>query len=180
MADLPADPSEITMTTHVVRMDGTDLGFTRDGTKVTIGREVVKITSDQSGRNVPIDVRVVGVSCMVETALLLFNDTTISNVFEEANRTSDGGSPESVVHAWGDLPGTRLTGGALRLHPGNLADSDKSLDFLIHRAVSTEPVELAHTVDEEVKVPVTWEALWDDTKSTGNKMFSIGDDSLVS
>jgi len=180
MADLPADPAEIIMTTHVVRLDGINLGFTRDGTKVTIGREVVKITSDQSGRNVSIDVRVVGVSCTVETSLLLFNDATITAVFEEANRFTDGGSPESVLYAWGDLPGFRLIGGQLRLHPGNLPESDRSLDILIHRAVSTEPVELAHTVDEEVKIPVTWEALFDDTKQIGNKMFSIGDDTLAS
>lgn len=181
MAVLPADPSEILLTTHVVTYDSIAMGFTRDGTSVTIGREVVKVTSDQSGRNVPIDVRVVGVSCQVKTSLLLFNNVTLNAVFEEATQYTDGGSPESILYAFGRLPGFRLTGKQLRLHPGNLVTSDKTFDIVLHRAVSVEPVELKHTVDEEVMIPVTWEALFDDTKNnTGNKMFSIGDDSLAS
>lgn len=61
----------------------------------------------------------------------------------------------------------------LLLHP--LSEGTRRHDIVFHKAVVTSTINLAHKVDEEKIIEVTFEALLDESKSNGNYLGFIGD-----
>ena len=66
----------------------------------------------------------------------------------------------------------------LRLHPRNRADSDRTQDIFIWKAVSVENVEIPFKVDEQTVIEVTFQALVDEARGDGSHLGRIGPDAI--
>lgn len=132
-----------------VLFDGQDLGYTKGGVDVSVTTETHEVQVDQYGQT-PINEYIMGRMVSVKVPLA---ETTLENlvkIMPGAVLVTDSVTKVARV----DVPtsiGKSLLDYAkeLVLHPIEKPDSDKSEDFIVHRAATAGAMEYAFKLEDE-------------------------------
>lgn len=158
---------------------GTDaLGHTDGGCEFTYEPEYTDVMVDAFGSTV-VDKVLTGEAVKVKVPLAEVTLDKLKNAIPTGTLVTDAVTPTKKKLTIGSSAGKRLSASAqkLTLHPSWLADSDKTYDITLHKAVIVSEVTLPYKVDEKTVYEVEFLALIDDTKSEGDYLATIGDPS---
>lgn len=152
---------------------GSDLGHTKGGVVVIYTPDIHDTTVDKYGSTV-VEKYVVGESLIARVPLA---ESTLANLAIAIPAGDDAAIATKLT--LGRDAGFKLSDEAaeLVLHPIANAANDLSEDVVLYSAVANEAVELAFKVDGEKIFEVTFVALIDESKNTGNYLGLIGDSS---
>ena len=149
---------------------GSDLGHTKGGVVVTYSPEYHDITVDKYGNTV-VEKVLIGEKL---TAKVPLAESTLANLIIAMPTSADNTDYITVGQDAGELMAQHAA--ELVLHP--IANTgDLSEDVVFYSAINTGEVVLNYTFDGERVVEVTFEALLDEDKSTGNYIGLFGDSS---
>lgn len=165
--------ANIKIGTNKITYNGVDLGYTKGGDTFNFEEEVVDITVNDFGNSI-IDQVVVGQKISVKVML---TELQISNMKVAIPSGLVGGATSGRL-SLGRGAGYRRSTNANQvvLRPLNMvASNDPSDDIVIHKAVSSEPLELEMSFDDQMVYEVTFTGYIDTTKSEGNYLGFIGD-----
>lgn len=153
-----------------VTFNGTDLGHTKGGVEVSYAPEYKDVGVDLYG-NTPVEQYLIGERLTVKVPLA---ESTIANLKVAMPNTTFAGAANARI-TLGKKAGAKQSSNAaqLVLHP--VGEGTRAFDIVLHKAVVSSEVVLAHKIDEEKIVEVTFTALLDETKSDGNYLGLIGD-----
>lgn len=168
------DSTNIRIGDAEVYLGGILVGHTKGGVEFTFEREFEELTHDQGG-DTPIDLALKGNKLMVKAMLAEVTPGNLSKAIPEGDYDTDAVDDKLGL---GTDSGYLLSQDALelRLHPRNRGVTDFSEDIYIWQAVSKENVEFAFKIDEQRVVPVTWIALYQDSRADGQRLGRIGPD----
>lgn len=159
-----------------VTFKSNDLGHTLGGVSFTKQDKFEDLKVDEYG-DTAIDKALTGQTVLVKTRLA---EITLANfaVGMPADSYSTGINGSRVE--FGAQAGKLLksVSGLLRLHPFELASSDKSKDVVIYLAAVTELGENKYTVNEQQYIDVTFTGIIDESKAIGDRLGHIGVDSV--
>lgn len=132
-----------------VLFDGQDMGFTKGGVDVTVATETHEVQVDQYGQT-PINEYVTGRTVTVKVPLA---ETTLENlaaIMPGATLVTSSTTNTARV----DVPtavGTSLIELAkeLVLHPIAKPDTDKSEDFIVHKAATAGALDYSYKLEDE-------------------------------
>lgn len=156
-----------------VTFDGNDLGHVQGGVTITYSPEFHDVQVDKYGNSIAEKV-LIGENLTVECNLA---ESTVANyLVGVAASTSAGAGAKAEI---GRSAGRRMSGDAAQLvvHPYENGATDYSDDVVIHKAIASADMESAFEVDGERLVPVTFQAIIDESKTDGNFLGFIGDSS---
>lgn len=149
MATTTSDVKNVKLGVCRVLFDGQDMGFTKGGVDVTVATETHEVQVDQYGQT-PINEFIMGRTVTVKVPLA---ETTLENlakimpgatlVTDTVAQTARVDVPTSVGTSLLDLAKT------LTLHPINKPESDKSDDFVVHRAATAGALDFAYKLEDE-------------------------------
>lgn len=153
-----------------VSFGGTDLGHTKGGVEVSYEPVYKDVTVDKYGETV-VEQYLIGEKL---TAKVPLAEYTIANLRRAMPQSTFAGAANSRITI-GAAAGKKSTDDALQLvlHPIN--DGTRRHDIVMYKAIVSSEVVLAHKVDEEKVVEVTFMALLDESRSDGNYLGLIGD-----
>lgn len=156
--------------------DGSDLGLTKGGTEFVYTPEYHTITVDQFG-NTPINEYLIGEKAEAKVILAESTLARIKAFCPTATQVIDGAKTKLT---FGSKPGLELLSRAkkLVLHPISMG-ADVSLDVSLYKAAIKSELKLSYKLDGEYLYEVTFAALVDETKSAGNYLFCVGDESAA-
>lgn len=165
-----ADIDNVKIGVCSVSFNAVDLGHTMEGVVVNYEPEYHDILVDRFGNTVAEKV-LIGEKL---TAVVTLAEATIANLRVAIPTGSTSPATRMTI---GRDTGLRMTSKAaqLVLHPIANAAGVRTEDVVFHKAVASEPIELPHKFDEERKFQVTFTALLDESKSSGNYLGHIGD-----
>lgn len=167
------DITNIKIGTNKVTLNGIDLGFTKGGDTFSYEVEKVDILVNDFG-NTPVDKAIVGEKVSVKVILTEWQIANMKVAMPAGSVVGGTGGRMTL----GREAGYRLGDNAnqLILRPKrNVETNDPSEDIVIYKAVSTEPVEIGMSNDEQIIYEVTFTGLIDTSKSNGNYLGFIGD-----
>lgn len=156
-----------------VSYNGNDLGHIQGGVTITYAPEYHDVQVDKYGNSVAEKV-LIGENLTVECNLA---ESTVTNyLIGIPASTSAGGGDRATI---GRQAGRRMSTDAKQLviHPIENGATDYSDDVVIHKAIASADMESAFEVDGERLIPVTFQAMIDETKTDGNLLGHIGDSS---
>ncbi len=167
------DITKVKLGTCQVTFNGTDLGHTIGGCEATYEPMFKAINVDKYG-GTDVERILIGEKLSVKIPLA---ETSIANLAAAMPHGTRGTQKISV----GSVAGKKqtLVGFLLTLHPFANATNDKSEDFNIFKAASSEPVMLPYKNDNERVYEVTFTALLDEGRTDGNMLGVIGDSLLA-
>jgi len=150
---------------------GVDLGHTLDGVEFSYEREFEDVVVDKYG-SMAIDKVLTGSKATIKVKLAQNNIRNLDTAVPESS-TVDASNDRADL---GVDAGATLRGesGQLVIHPLKNATGDQSDDITLYKAVSVETLELNYKIDEQVVVEVTFEALVDESYSSGRRLGHIG------
>lgn len=155
-----------------------NLGFTNGGVDFQFERMFVDMMADEYG-DALLDKVLSGNKLTIKTVLAEVTNQNIALAIPEGqfDSRSTGGSIVDSKVGLGRRTGYSLRSNAvtLRLHPRNLAPSNRDQDIYIWKAVSVETVEIPYKRDEQTLLEITFEALVDDTQPNGQLLGRVGD-----
>lgn len=174
-----ADINNVHIGVCKISFGGNDLGHTDGGCEFSYEPEYTDITVDLYGNTV-VDKALTGEVVRVTVPLA---ETTLANLKEAiptATLVEDTTSGKKKLTI-GSTAGKKLSAMAkeLVLHPSWLPDDDNTFDIKLHKAVIASEVALPFRKDEKTIMEVEFVALIDETKTDGNFLATIGDDSIV-
>jgi hypothetical protein len=149
------------------------LGYTKGGVEFTFDREFVDMVADQHG-TMPLDMVLSGQDLKIKLTLaeITGSNLAISNPEGGYNFAgSDGKVGFGRDAGYSLLQNAKL----LRLHPRNLASTNRNEDIYIFKAVSVESVNLNYKIDEQRALEITFRALVDTSAQDGYRLGRIGD-----
>ena len=160
---LPIGECEITY-------NSVDLGLTKGGCELHIMDSIHKTTVDKYG-DTPVKAFDKGVN--VEFSVTLIEQSY--TILEQALRSSGtkGTTPDRIT--FGSESGNAITGAALRAHPRNVTGGDD--DIIIYAAVPELDTVVPYNLEGEPVYPVKFFGLIDTSRSDGDLLFRIGNDS---
>lgn len=154
-----------------VLFDGQDMGFTKGGVDVTVSTETHEVQVDQYGQT-PINEYVTGRTVTVKVPLA---ETTLENltaIMPGATLVTNSTTNAARV----DVPtavGTSLIALAkeLVLHPIAKPDTDKSEDFIVHKAATAGALDYSYKLEDERIFNCEFKGYPNDNGT----LFSVGD-----
>lgn len=154
-----------------VLFDGQDLGYTKGGVDVSVATETHEVQVDQYGQT-PINEYIMGRTVSVKVPLAETTLENLAKIMPGATLVTDAVSKTARV----DVPtgvGTSLLDFAktLTLHPINKPESDKSDDFVVHKAATAGALEFAYKLEDERIFNCEFKGY----PSEDGKLFSVGD-----
>lgn len=166
------DATNIKIGACSVKLDGVDIGHTKGGVSVSYEPDKVKITADKYGESA-LDYALKGEVWKVVVKLA---ESAVANIAKSIPAGTLAGASNGRLTIGRDA-GFRFSTVAqeLVLHPLVNASDDLSDDVVFHKAVAVESVEIPYNNDDERVIEVTFEALVDTTKSSGNYLGYVGD-----
>lgn len=165
------DATNISMGPCEVYFKGSLLGHTKGGVTVTYTPEFYDIVVDKYGNTV-VDKVLIGEALKATVPLSEF---TVNNLLVAMPAAEVGGvSARATI---GKDAGEKMAtnAGLLVLHPIVNSAGDRSEDVVFYKAVVAEEVEIAHNWEGEKIIEVTFHALIDETKASGNRLGLFGD-----
>lgn len=153
-----------------VSFNGLDLGHTKGGVEVSYEPSHHDVTVDKYGET-PVEKFLLGEKLSVKVPLAEF---TIDNakIGIPQGQYAGAANRRLTIGASAGQSG-RADAAQLVLHPIN--EGTRQHDIVLYKAYVDSQVVLAHRVDEEKIIEVTFIALLDETKSDGNYLGLIGD-----
>lgn len=153
-----------------VTYNGVDLGHTKGGVEVTYEPSYHDVTVDKYGETI-VEKYLMGEKMTVKAPLAEF---TVANMKVAIPQGTFAGAANKRLTV-GQTAGAsaQALSAQLVLHPLNMGT--RANDIVLHKAYVASTIALAHRVDEEKVIEVTFEALLDETKSAGNYLGLIGD-----
>lgn len=165
-----ADITKVKVGACSITFNGVDLGHTKGGVEVTYSPVYKDVAVDMYGETV-VEQYLIGEKL---TAKVPLAESTIANLKVAMPNTTFAGAANARI-TLGKKAGAKQSASAaqLVLHP--LGEGTRAFDIVLHKAVVSSEIVLAHKVDEEKVVEVEFMALLDETKSDGNYLGIIGD-----
>lgn len=164
-----ADVTKVKLGACSITANGVDLGHTIGGAEVTYTPEYKDMNVDLYGTTV-FEKVLIGEMLQAKVALA---ESTIANLFKSIPQGVNGTTKLTIGAKAGKL--STVDAVAIVLHPLENASNDKSLDVVLHKAISSEPITLPFKWEDETVSEVTFTALLDESKSDGNYLGLIGD-----
>lgn len=144
------------------------LGHTKGGVEVTYTPEIYEKTVDKYGSS-PVSATLIGERLEIKVPLA---EHTLDNLkVAMPGVTKVTGASLDELNGGADAGGD-LTTYALLLHPR--AYSDTTMDWNIYKAVVASAVAVPYKVEDETVFEVTFLAIIDESKPTGEKLFRVG------
>lgn len=168
-----ADLQNVKLGVCTVNFKTNDLGHTRGGVTLVYSPDVYDSTVDKYGSTVAKKF-LIGEKLQVKVPLA---ESTIDNF----GIAIPAGTADANKVTIGRSAGYDLTAeaGELILHPTANAAGDLSDDVKLYKAISTAEVEVGFTNDGERIIEVTFDAIVDESKTDGDYLGVIGDDTAV-
>lgn len=165
-----ADITNVEVGVCSVTYNGVDLGHTKGGVEVRYEPTYHDSMVDKYGETV-IEKYLTGEKF---TAVVPLAEYTIANLHKAIPQSGVAGAGDARTTI-GANAGKKATDVAyeLVLHP--ISEGTRRHDIVMHKAYISSEVVLAHRVDEEKVIEVTFEALLDESKSDRNYLGMIGD-----
>lgn len=167
-----ADTTKIKIGAASVSFGGTDLGHTMGGVTVKYSPEYADVTADQYGKT-PVDKALIGEKVEVTVPLA---ESTVANWNKIAPLSTLAGSGNARA-TMGKDAGARLLSSAatLVIHPLYNSAGTRTEDFVVYKAVVTSEVPMKYENEKERTIEVTFSALIDTAKTSGNYLAAYGD-----
>lgn len=171
-----ADITNVKIGVCSVSFGGTDLGHTQGGCTVSYSPEWADMTVDQWGNTI-FDKALLGQELTVTVPLA---ESQLANM-KIALPTAEYGVIDGTRLEIGSDAGQRLSAYAAKLvlHPIRMAVGDKTEDVVLYKAAAHESVEIAYSNEEQTVIEITFLALIDTTKTSGNLLGHFGDEDAV-
>lgn len=154
------NPANTELSAARLKFKTVDLGVTLSGVKPMWKTKKTELLSDQYGAT-PLDRRVSGHTYSVETELgEVLNPLIWNVVFPNADLINNSGT-YSIL--WRPKIGSSdlAQAGLLEIHPLTHDDTDKSADFSIFKACSSEESEIIHKADGQMVLKIVWNVYLD-------------------
>ncbi len=163
------DATNVELGVCEVFVDGASVGHTIGGVTVTYTPEYHETKVDKFG-STNVEKFLIGEKLTAKVPLAEFTLTNIKNAIPFG--TVSGGKITI-----GSVAGKRASENAsqLVLHPVANADSDRSDDVVMYKAVQTGEIVIEHKNDGEKILECMYEALVDESRDDGNLLGLIGD-----
>lgn len=165
-----ADITNVKVGACSVTFNGVDLGHTKGGVEVSYEPTHHDVMVDKYGETI-VEKYLVGEKLTAKVPLAEFTIANLKVAIPQGTYAGAGNKRLTVGQTAG-VSAASLSA-QLVLHPLNMGT--RANDIVIHKAYVASTVTLAHRVDEEKVIEVTFEALLDETKSAGNFLGLIGD-----
>lgn len=165
-----ADITKVKVGVCSVSFNGYDLGHTLGGVEVSYAPEHKDISVDAYGKTV-VNKVLIGEKMTAKVPLAEFTIANLKVAIPEATFAGAGNARITVGTKAGKL--ATASSAQLVLHP--ISEGTRAYDVVIYKAYVASTVTLAHMIDKEKVIEVTFEALLDETKSEGNYLGLIGD-----
>jgi len=168
-----ASITNVRVSAATIRFKGNDLGHIQGGVTIIYSPEYHDVQVDKYGSSIAEKV-LTGENLKVECNLV---ESTVANYLIGIPASTSAGAGDRATI--GRQAGRRMStdAGELVVHPEENGATDYSDDVVIHKAVASADMESAFEVDGERLVPVTFQAIIDETKVDGNLLGHIGDSS---
>lgn len=163
------DSTNVKLGVCKVYANGTLLGHTIGGVEVTYSPEYHETSVDQYGSSL-IEKWLIGERL---TAKVPLAEYTLAKL----NAAIPHGTVSGGKMTIGKSAGQRSSEEAVQLvlHPIANADSDRSEDVVLYKAVSTSEIVIGHKNDGEKILEAVFDALIDESRTDGNLLGLIGD-----
>lgn len=165
-----ADITNVKVGVCSVTLNGTDLGHTSGGVEVTYEPEHFDVMVDKYGKTI-VEKKLVGEKLTVKVPLAEFTVANLKVAMPQGTFAGAANARLTVGRSAG--ASAKSLASQLVLHPIN--EGTRANDIVLHKAYVASAVTLAHRVDEQKVIEVTFEALLDETKSDGNYLGLFGD-----
>lgn len=156
---------------------GVNLGFTQEGTTVSVESEDEEITVDEMG-NTPVEALHTADRVTVTVRLAQWSITLLKTLLPAGTYVQDGSKEKITI---GRATGLRMSSiaGQLTLHPIANDASDVTEDFTAWKAYVSEPIEWVGTYDNIRSYEVTFTCLADMGRADKDRVAAIGDTSAA-
>lgn len=165
-----ADVTNVQVGVCSVSYNGYDLGHTKGGVEVSYEPVYHDVMVDKYGETV-VEKILTGEKLTAKIPLAEFTLSNLDKIIPQGTITGAGDTRLLIGHSAG-VRGKQFAA-QLVLHP--ISEGTRRHDIVFHKAYVSSEVVMAHRVDEEKVVEVTFEALLDETKTDGNYLGFIGD-----
>lgn len=171
---MPSDTANVKVGVCTLSFDGTDLGYTKGGSQVSVTTDTYTVTVDQFG-NTPIKEVITGRMVNVTTPLAETTLEQMATLMPGATLVTGAGGAKVEVT---DAVGTDLLAIAkeLVLHPQNLPANDASEDFVIPKAATAGSIDFGYELDSERVYNCEWKGYPDPTTRV---LFIYGDKTVT-
>ena len=153
-----------------ITFDGVDLGLTKGGTEVQILDGIHRTKIDKYGDS-PVRAANRGTNVMFRTYLIEHDYDMLAEAMQSSG--TRGTVPDRVT--FGGAGGDEITGKELRCHPRNVQGGD--WDVIVYAAVPELDSAIPYKIDGEKIYPVQWFGMIDESRTDGDLLFRIGNDS---
>jgi len=176
MATVTQTTGDIQMSSAQLTVGGTDIGATNGGIKFTPTVSIQKVYTDQS--SMPKRHFITQEDASLTANLCEYNLTKLNLVSVGGTYTLDAGAVKKSIYYGGkqiattdyvELVVTPTTDGI-----GTIS-TDANLKITIFKCIPVTRPELSFTKDGVRYVPTTFEAVADETKTTGKQFYLLGD-----
>jgi hypothetical protein len=150
-----------------------NLGHTKGGVTLTFERSMEDLTVDKYGA-MPIDKVISGGTLQIEVQLAEPQVDQLRYAVPEGDYISGSQGKRIGIGRDSGYSLRANSGFQLTMHPIDRAITDTTEDVVIYKAVSTAPLELPYRIDEQRVFSVTFNALVDESFSTGRRLGHIG------
>lgn len=166
-----ASITNVRVSAATVSFKGNDLGHIQGGVTISYSPEFHDVQVDKYGNSIAEKV-LVGENLTVECNLA---ESTVANYLIGIPASTSAGSGAKAEI--GRSAGRRMStdAGQLVVHPEENGATDYSDDVVAHKAIASADMASAFEVDGERLVPVTFQAIIDETKTDGNYLGFLGD-----
>jgi hypothetical protein len=165
------DATNIKMGPCQITYKGENLGHTKGGVTVTYTPEYYDIMVDKYGNTV-VDKVLIGESLKATVPLSEF---TVENLLVAMPAAEEGGVGARATIGKDAGEKMAASAGALILHPLINAANNRAEDVVLYKAIVAEEIEVAHNWEGEKLIEVTFQALIDESKASGNRLGLFGD-----
>lgn len=154
-----------------IKFNGVDLGYTKGGVTFEHKEEVVKVTYDQTGKNVQ-NIYGIGGSATVKCALANPTLAQLEALIPGATIDADGMIVKTSVGV--NKRSTMAQQLVLTIMDGDLPSTDPEATLVIFKAVPTYEGNLKFDDSTQRSHAITFEALPDDTSGNVNALYRYG------
>jgi len=165
-----ADITNVQLGVCSVTYNSVDLGHTKGGVEVVYEPTHKDVSVDKYGETV-VEKYLTGEKLSVKVPLAEFTIAKLKVAMPQGSYAGAANARISLGASAGQKGSTDAY--QLVLHP--TSEGTRRHDIVIHKAYVASTITLAHKVDEEKLIEVTFEAMLDETKSDGNYLGYIGD-----
>lgn len=153
-----------------VTFNSADLGHTKGGVEVSYEPVYKDVAVDKYGETV-VEKYLIGEKLTAKVPLAEFTIANLKAAIPQASYAGAANTRITIGASAGQA--AKVDSAQLVLHP--IGEGTRAFDVVLHKAYVASQITLAHKVDDEKVIEVTFEALLDETKSDGNYLGLIGD-----